>query len=462
MALVRFHEWLYQYRHLNRVNHITLDPRGPGLVRIHLVPPKRSLNADTLFVVFINGQDILPVTLSWAILLSAFIDSLAPYDGKEFMEGALEEILSETVRRVQKVYRGVKAETLRDDLARMVDAFTAIARGQKPQEEIGCVSLGEYASHMSAPHRMDLMVSAMQKDGAWHCNQKCLHCYAAGQPLSKKEELDTKTWKHIIHMLQKAGIPQITFTGGEPTLRSDLAELVKEAQWFVTRLNTNGVLLTRELCRNLFEAELDSVQITLYSSDPDMHNTLVGSDHFSDTAKGIQNALEAGLNVSINTPLCTHNADYVKTLAFVKDLGIRYVTCSGLIVTGNADKEPSRSTQLAPETLCEILAAAKQYCNDNSMEIAFTSPGWVKEEKLLELGYDAVPSCGACLSNMAIAPNGDVIPCQSWLSDAPLGNILQDRFSRIWDSETCKGIRAASAKMEHICPLRKEEGRANS
>ncbi len=35
------------------------------------------------------------------------------------------------------------------------------------------------------------MVSSMEKDGAWHCNQKCLHCYAANQPLGAVKELDT-------------------------------------------------------------------------------------------------------------------------------------------------------------------------------------------------------------------------------------------------------------------------------
>ena len=36
---------------------------------------------------------------------------------------------------------------------------------------------------MTAPHRMDLMVSAMTKaDGGWNCNLQCRHCYAAGQP----------------------------------------------------------------------------------------------------------------------------------------------------------------------------------------------------------------------------------------------------------------------------------------
>ena len=43
------------------------------------------------------------------------------------------------------------------------------------------------------------------------------------------------------------------------------------------------------------------------------------------------------------------------------------------------------------------------------MEMDFTSPGWLKEETLRSLGLTLVPSCGACLSNMAIAPDGGVI-----------------------------------------------------
>ena len=35
------------------------------------------------------------------------------------------------------------------------------------------------------------MVSSMQKDGAWQCNQKCLHCYAAHQPYGMAPQLDT-------------------------------------------------------------------------------------------------------------------------------------------------------------------------------------------------------------------------------------------------------------------------------
>lgn len=77
--------------------------------------------------------------------------------------------------------------------------------------------------------------------------------------------------------MPRGGIPQLTFTGGEPTMRNDLVSLVHAAQWFVTRLNTNGRMLTSALCRELADASLDSVQVTLYSADEAIHNTLVGA-----------------------------------------------------------------------------------------------------------------------------------------------------------------------------------------
>ena len=66
------------------------------------------------------------------------------------------------------------------------------------------------------------------------------------------------------------------------------------------------------------------------------------------------------------------------------------------------------------------------------------------------------PSCGASMSNMAIAPNGDVIPCQSWLFEDGLGNILKESFKSIWNNKKCVSIRKRSMKNEHICPLKEK------
>ena len=316
------------------------------------------------------------------------------------------------------------------------------------------MNIGEYAEYMNAPHRMDLMVSAMTKDGKWHCNQKCVHCYAAGQVHADEAELSTEDWKKILDKLRSIGVPQVTFTGGEPTMRDDLAELVSYARWFVSRLNTNGIRLTKEYCESLRKAELDSVQITFYSADPEVHNRLVGAPQYENTVHGIENALEAGLSISINTPLCTLNRDYRKTLEFLHEKGVIYVTCSGLITTGNAAEEASERLQLKGEELEQILREAVAYCHENGMEIAFTSPGWIPQAVFDELNIPS-PSCGACLSNMAITPAGNVVPCQSWLSDKPLGNLLEDDWASIWDGMPCTERRNYSADLTGECPLRR-------
>ena len=237
-------------------------------------------------------------------------------------------------------------------------------------------------------------------------------------------------------------------------MREDLIELIDYSRWFVTRLNTNGIKLTKDFCEKLKEASLDSCQITFYSSEEDVHNKLVGADQFRNTVAGIDNALEAGLNISINTPLCTLNRNYINTLEFLRDRGVRYVTCSGLITTGNALGEESSSLQLDGEELKTILQFAADFCKENGMEISFTSPGWIEKEFFEKLGLN-MPTCGACLSNMAITPGGNVVPCQSFLSADPLGSMLNDNWDDIWMSEACQNSRDFSAKMTGECPLRR-------
>ena len=447
----------YRRRHLECVRHITLDPKGRGVLRIHMIPPRQDAD-NAPFLLLLNGSRLVPLNLSWAILLANFMDRLEPFTGVEIAESDWTAMAAGAVAETHKTYPFTSKERLSDDLATMIRSLVAIARGQEPEAEVAPLTLGEYAPEMTAPHRMDLMVSAMTRGGAWHCNQKCLHCYAAGQPLSDTPELTTAQWKEILAKLRAANVPQVTFTGGEPTLRADLVELVDAAQWFVTRLNTNGRLLTPELCRRLYDASLDSVQVTLYSHDPAVHNALVGAEGFDDTVAGIRNAVAAGLSVSVNTPLCSLNTDYAAAVRFVNGLGVRYVTCSGLIPSGSAEGAESQATRLTEEQLTDVLRRAVTAAEELEMEMDFTSPGWLKEETLRSMGLTLVPSCGACLSNMAIAPDGGVIPCQSWLSSQPLGNMLTDDWDKIWQSQRCAAIRAKSAKMEQLCQLRQGNG----
>lgn len=444
-----------QYRAWKRgVVHTTLNPEGPGAVRIHLVPPRWRPFGKQPYAVILNGYYILPLGYAWAVLLANFIREVNRYDGAP-MDGAdMDKVVEAAVRRTRRTYYDTSRETLARDLGVMLAVLFDVACGKEPDSPVGVMSLREYAPNMTAPHRMDLLVSAMTDgEGSWNCNLRCRHCYAAGQPAAGAKELSTEQWKRVIDRCRAAGIPQLTFTGGEPTLRPDLAELIGYAGWFVTRLNTNGLLLTPELCRRLREASLDSVQITLYSGDRRIHNRLVGGEGWDATVAGIRSALDAGLDLSVNTPLCRENSAYPETLAFLRDLGVRYVSCSGLIETGNAAQASGTLEQAEMDALLEEAAA---YCAKTGMELRFTSPGRASLETLRALGLTA-PMCGACLSNMAVAPDGAVAPCQSWLDAGhSLGNILETGWRSIWNHPICRKIRSMDEQQSLDCPLRRD------
>ncbi len=116
-----------------------------------------------------------------------------------------------------------------------------------------------YSKELSAPYRLD-----------------CALTYKTGEeslssvPLERvKRELVTDEWRVILQKAWQAGIPQIVFTGGEPTMRPDLCELISitQNQGQVTGLLTDGKRLAeRDYFHKLLESGLDHVMIVL---DPD-------------------------------------------------------------------------------------------------------------------------------------------------------------------------------------------------
>lgn len=442
------------------VAHATLDPDGPGAARMHLVPPKPVWFKDPPSQLVINGTWFLPVGPSWAAILRVFFEELHKYcaDKREVSPEEIELIEKAVVTRVTKLYPRTSPELVLSDLKEIVTLAVNIATNQEvPEETHTAFSLEQYSKYMTAPHRMDLIVAPMSINSKRACPLECACCYAdSGEVMDIEKPLSTVEWIEIINKCRDAGIPMLTFTGGEPLTRPDIVELVQHASWFVTRLNTSAYNLTPELAEALQKASLDGMQVTLYSHNPEIHDALVGRQGaWERTVAGIKIARAAGLSVSINTPLVEKNKDYANTIKFVHDLGICFVGCSSLIPTGGAVEQISTGKALTPAELKEILREAVSLCRELKMEISFTSPGWLSSDEIIELGLPSAPVCGACLSNMAVSPTGQVVPCQSWLNGQTLGNMRTEAWSNIWNSKACKDIRKNSAAKSK-CALKEE------
>jgi len=394
------------------------------------------------------------------VLLRTFFKALQKHtqSGTIFDMATKDLIDEEVYLGVKRFYPLASRQLILDDLQMLIKLVIDIGRGKPVPESLG----GNQAvllKSMSAPHRMDLVVAPMVQAGLQACPLSCAACYAkSGNAMTIEAPLDTHAWKAIIDRCKGAGIPMLTFTGGEPLTRPDIVELVAHAAWFVTRLNTSGVTLTRELAQDLRAASLDGIQITLYSHDAKIHDKLVGvKGAFERTVTGICHARDAGLEVSLNTPLVQLNADYLSLIAFAHDMGICHLTCSALIPVGGAIEQLSGGEALEVSALQSLLTQAVSRCRALEMNLSFTSPGWLSDSQIKGLGLPSTPLCGACASNMAITPLGYVVPCQSWLGGDALGQMLKSPWHKIWNHPLCKQLRR-DASFKNACALDKSKG----
>ncbi len=131
----------------------------------------------------------------------------------------------------------------------------------------------------------------------YRCNLRCQFCYAAcgcqgpsGLPMAR--ELPTRTVIRLLGVIRRAAkVPSVSFTGGEPTLRKDLVELVAAAKRIGLRTNliTNGTLIDANLAGRLREAGLASAQVSLEGPIPSVHDVLTGvPGSFARTMAGLE------------------------------------------------------------------------------------------------------------------------------------------------------------------------------
>ncbi|MEA3350535.1 MAG: radical SAM protein [Chloroflexota bacterium] len=307
-----------------------------------------------------------------------------------------------------------------------------------------------FSSRPLAPYRMDLALT-------YRCNNNCAHCYNA-RPRNYPE-ISTQQWMDIIDRLWELSVPHIIFTGGEPTLRDDLPELIAraEANGQITGINTNGRRLSDQSFINaLVQAGLDHVQITLESHNPEIHNKMVGmKGAWEQTVAGLGNVLGTELYLMTNTTMLRDNfATLGETLDFLAELGIPTVGLNALIYAGRG---ATVGTGLEENELPALLELAQNKTRANDQRLIWYTPTQYCHFDPMQ--YDlGVKGCTAALYNMCVEPDGGVIPCQSYYQQ--LGNILQDPWDSIWNHELAVYLRERKYVPAecHSCALLQECG----
>lgn len=363
------------------------------------------------------------------------------------------------VRYMRGIYKGIKKVKVVEDMGSTRRKLLAFVEGDMSvvqHVDPDTPSFG--ADDLPSPYRMDLALT-------YRCQNECGHCYNEDR---KVKELPKEKWEVVVDKLWTIGIPHIVFTGGEPTLVPFLRDLIvrSETNGQITGLITNGRKLGEEgFLRDLVDVGLDHVQITVLSHRESVHDQLAGQEGaWKETVEGLKVTLAEALYVSTNTTIMSENLDDIEdTFRFLVALGVKNVAFNGIIRSGKG-KDASAVTYDQLETLLLRLAGM---ADAEGVNLVWYTPTPYCELNPLQYGL-GVKQCTACSINMAIEPDGSVLPCQSYYE--PLGNILTDRWPFIWDADLCRSIRSRSYIAERCtgcelldvcgggCPLSLEHG----
>ncbi len=295
--------------------------------------------------------------------------------------------------------------------------------GACPIHDLQLDTIAPFSARPSAPYRMDLALT-------YRCNNDCAHCYNARS--RRYPELSTQEWKDILDRLWEVGIPHIVFTGGEPTLRKDLPELIAHAEHNgqITGINTNGRRLKDpRFVQSLVDAGLDHVQITLESHLPKIHDAMVHADGaWLDTVAGLKNVLQTRLFVMTNTTLLEDNYHFLAgTMAFLEDLHVPTFGLNALIYSGHGE---TVGTGLKESALPPLLTLARAHTERSGQRLIWYTPTQYCHFDPVQMDL-GVKGCTAALYNMCIEPDGQVIPCQSYYE--PLGSLIAQPWDAIWN-----------------------------
>ncbi|TCZ64903.1 pyrroloquinoline quinone biosynthesis protein PqqE [Roseicella aquatilis] len=149
------------------------------------------------------------------------------------------------------------------------------------------------------------------------CPLRCPYCSNPVNLTRVAEELDTATWARVFHEAAELGCLQVHLSGGEPTARRDIPDVVRAASeaGLYTNLITSGVLAGGAKLQALVAAGLDHVQLSVQDAEAGSADRIGGTrgGHAKklDFARQVQ---EAGLPLTLNAVVHRQNLDRLPQL----------------------------------------------------------------------------------------------------------------------------------------------------
>jgi PqqA peptide cyclase len=295
----------------------------------------------------------------------------------------------------------------------------------------------------------------------YRCPLHCAYCSNPTEIASTsryRDELSTEDWARVLRESAELGVLQLALTGGEPMARTDIVELTRASteNGLYSTLVTSALPFPARRAQALKTAGLDHVQISFQDSDVGMADTIAGTPAFARKVKAAHLTRELGFPLTVNVVLHRGNLDRIaEIIAMAHELGARRLELANTQYHGwaaiNRDALMPTREQLEHGERAVLEARARLGA---AMEILWVLPDY----------YEDLPK--PCMGGWAadailVAPNGDVLPCQSaaTIPGLPIENVRDRSLAEIWfESELFQRFRGTDWMQEpcRSCPLNRQ------
>jgi len=260
----------------------------------------------------------------------------------------------------------------------------------------------------------------------YRCNKQCRYC-----DLWKKEtpELSTAQIKKVIKEMSEMGTQALSFTGGEPLLRTDISEIIEfaNAHGLFTKLNSNGALVPRKITEIKTVNEL---RLSLDGSEK-TQDKIRGKGKFKEVIEAAWIAKKYKIEISFNAVLSKYNLnqiDFLVKTAQKFDAQIIFQPANVKMLGSESRNEISPVEKKEyKKTIQKLIALKSSNCKN-----IFNSVGGLKH--LAHFPELEKVRCAGALLSCRIAPNGDVFHCGRYKQKRKDKNCVQTGFKKAFGS----------------------------
>lgn len=347
--------------------------------------------------------------------------------------------IDDIINELLTIFEGVEFDELKEDTFNFYMQFVNegfLAFGRTKEECINYTT-AEKASKIfeNAEHNFDdknnitldniNFLRSVHIEIVNECNERCVHCYI---PHDKKNKiLDSNLFYKILEESRKLNIIHITISGGEPLLHKDFIPFLRKCRELDLSVNvlSNLTLLNDAIIEEMKENPLLSVQTSIYSMNPVVHDSITqrfGS--FELTKSAILKLIKAGIPVQISCPIMKQNKNDFATVKEWGESNNISVLFDYVIFAAYDHSNCNLSHRLSLEEIENAFDSQLSIEYVNSLkETAGEKESLTQED----------PICSICKHFFCVSAEGNIYPCVGWQSKV-VGNIKNNSIKELWEN----------------------------